>query len=439
MKIIAILSSLLFSLAGAALSSENPPQDDALGREIDSRVEALEGQVVAWRRDIHRHPELSNREFRTAAKVAEHLRSLDIEVQTEVAHTGVVGLLRGGHPGPVVALRADMDALPVTEATGLEFASQERSTYNGEEVGVMHACGHDSHVAILMGTAQVLASMREHLAGSVKFIFQPAEEGAPQGEEGGAALMIKEGVMENPRPEVVFGLHISSTSPVNTVNYRPGGLMASADVLRIKVTGKQTHGASPFLGVDPIVTSAQIILGLQTIVSRQIDITQAPGIVTIGMIRGGVRSNIIPNEVQMVGTIRALDPEMQEDIHERIRRTAVSIAESAGAQAEVEIDIGYPVTVNDEELTQAVLPTLRRVAGEDQVRVVPPITGAEDFSFYAREVPGFFFFLGAQPPDLEEATAHHTPEFLIDEDAFDLGVRVLTNLTIDYLNGEIER
>ncbi|HSR69157.1 MAG TPA: amidohydrolase [Acidobacteriota bacterium] len=440
MKPIAIFASLLFLVAGVALSLETVPrQEDGLHRQIDQRVEAVEDQVVAWRRDFHRHPELSNREFRTASKVADHLRSLGMEVQTEVAHTGVVGLLRGGRPGPVVALRADMDGLPVTEATGLEFASTQRATYNGQEVGVMHACGHDSHVAILMGAAQVLASLRDQLPGTVKFIFQPAEEGAPRGEEGGAELMVKEGVMENPVPGAVFGLHISSTMPVNTVNYRPGGLMASADVLRIKVKGKQTHGASPFLGIDPIVVSAQIIMGLQTIVSRQTDITQAPAIVTIGMIRGGVRSNIIPNQVEMEGTIRALDTDMQKDIHERIRRTANSIAESAGAEAEVEIDIGYPVTHNDERLTEAVLPTVYRVAGQEQVIVVPPITGAEDFSFYAQEVPGFFFFLGAKPPHLQEPTAHHTPEFLIDEDSFDLGVRLLVNLTVDYLNGEIQR
>lgn len=413
---------------------------DELHRKIDRMAAEVEDKVIEWRRDIHQNPELSNREFRTSKLVADHLKRLGMEVKTGVAHTGVVALLRGGRPGPVVALRADMDALPVTEATGLPFASKVRAEYNGQEVGVMHACGHDAHVAILMGAAEVLSGLREELPGTVKFLFQPAEEGAPEGEEGGAELMLKEGAFDDPRPDAVFGLHITSNAPVSTINYRPGGAMASSDVLRILVRGRQTHGASPWQGIDPVVTAAQIILGLQTIASRQVDTTKAPAVVTIGSIHGGVRSNIIPSQVEMVGTIRALDPEMQKDVHERIRRTAVKIAESAGAEAEVEIFLGYPVTYNDPELTEKVLPTLRRVAGNDRVRLGRAITGAEDFSFFARKAPGFFFFLGATPADVppHKAPAHHTPTFFIDESSFLLGVRSMVHLAFDYL-GEIGR
>ena len=308
--------------------------------------------MVTWRRDIHQHPELSNREFRTAALVADHLRALGMEVRTEVAHTGVVATLRGGRPGPVVALRADMDALPVTEMVDLPFASRERAIYNGQEVGVMHACGHDNHVAILMGVADVLASVRDDLPGTVKFIFQPAEEGAPEGERGGAELMLEEGAFENPRPEVIFGLHVGPNR-VGRLTYRAGSTMASADWLRIVVRGRQTHGAAPWGGIDPIVVSSQIVLGLQTVASRQLPVTLTPSIITIGSIHGGVRGNIIPDEVEMVGTIRTFDAEVRQDIHRRIRLTAEQIAASAGATAEVEITHGYPVTVNDPELTAA--------------------------------------------------------------------------------------
>lgn len=432
-----LLTILLISFTSAA-ASDNPA--GALLAEADQKAAAMETRVIGWRRDLHQHPELSNREFRTARLVTEHLRSLGIAVQTGVAHTGVVGLLKGGRPGPVVALRADMDGLPVTEATGLAFASKQRATYNGQEVGVMHACGHDTHVAILMGAAEVLASMKERLPGTIKFLFQPAEEGAPAGEEGGAELMVKQGVMENPKPDVVFGLHISSRAHLNSINYRPGGAMASSDVLKITVHGKQTHGASPWQGVDPVVVSAQIIMGLQTIVSRQLDATLAASIVTIGSIHGGVRSNIIPNKVEMLGTIRALDKAMRTEIHERVRRTAISIARSAGAKADVEIILGYPITYNDPELTQRVLPTLRRVVGADKVRLSPAITGAEDFSFLAQEVPGFFFFLGATPENmpLAEAGPHHTPKFFVDEASLLTGVRSMLHLTLDYLSGAMQ-
>ena len=406
----------------------------ALRQAAEERARAVEPQVVTWRRDIHQHPELSNREFRTAALVADHLRALGMEVQTEVAHTGVVATLRGGRPGPVVALRADMDALPVTEQVDLPFASRERAMYNGQEVGVMHACGHDNHVAILMGVADVLASVREDLPGSVRFIFQPAEEGAPDGERGGAELMLEEGAFENPRPEVIFGLHVGP-GPVGRLSYRSGSTMASADWLRIVVRGRQTHGAAPWGGIDPIVVSSQIVMGLQTVASRQLPVTLTPSIITIGSIHGGIRGNIIPDEVEMVGTIRTFDAEVRQDIHRRIRQTAEQIAASAGATAEVSITHGYPVTVNDPDLTGRMVPTLQRVAGDDPVDVQDLMTVAEDFSYFQHEVPGLFFFLGVTPNDQDPATApvNHSPLFFADEQALLVGVRALTSLTLDYM------
>ncbi len=399
---------------------------------LDAQAAAVESDVIDWRRDIHANPELSNREFRTAALVADHLRALGMEVRTEVAHTGVVGLLEGGKPGPVVALRADMDALPVTEMVDLPFASKVRTTYNGMEVGVMHACGHDNHVAILMGVASVLTSMKEDLPGSVKFIFQPAEEGAPAGEEGGADLMLREGAFENPRPEVVFGLHVWPNR-VGEISYLPGPFMASSDAMRIKVTGRQTHGAVPWGGVDPIVVASQIVLGLQTIASRQLDVTATPSIITIGTFHGGVRSNIIPDEVELSGTIRTFLPEVRRDIERRIRHTVEHIATSAGATAEVEIDYGYPVTVNDPELTMQMVPSLERVT--DSVKQTAKITGAEDFSYFANEVPGLFIFLGVAPPDADLATVprNHSPYFFADEAALLTGVRALASLAVDYM------
>lgn len=408
---------------------------ETLHKQIDTKAEAINQKVIAWRRDIHEHPELSNREFRTSKKVAEHLKSLGIEVRTGVAHTGVVGVLKGGRPGRVVAIRADMDALPVKEQTGLPYASEVTSTYNGKKVGVMHACGHDNHVAILMGVAEVLADMRDELPGTVKFIFQPAEEGAPKGEEGGADLMIKEGALENPRPDVIFGLHIGQSDQVGDLSYTERGAMASADVMNIKVIGKQTHGAYPWGGIDPIVVSAQIINGLQTIPSRQMNATVAPSIVTVGMIDGGVRNNIIPDEVTMKGTIRALDPDMRKELHMRIQRTAEKIAESAGAKAEVEIDWGPPVTYNDPQLTENMVPTLQRVAGKEHVIHANPVMGAEDFAFYQQKVPGFYFWLGGRPADVaaKDAIPNHSPRFYVDEAALKLGVRSLSNLAVDYL------
>ena len=404
----------------------------ALHEALDAHAAAIESDVIEWRRDIHANPELSNREFRTAALVADHLRSLGMEVRTEVAHTGVVGFLQGGKPGPIVALRADMDALPVTEMVDLPFASKVRTTYNGMEVGVMHACGHDNHVAILMGVASVLTTMKEDLPGSVKFIFQPAEEGAPAGEEGGADLMLREGAFENPRPEVIFGLHVWPNR-VGEISYLPGPFMASSDAMRIKVTGRQTHGAVPWGGVDPIVVASQIVLGLQTIASRQLDVTATPSIITIGTFHGGVRSNIIPDEVELSGTIRTFLPEVRRDIERRIRHTVEHIATSAGATAEVEIDYGYPVTVNDPELTMQMIPSLERVS--DSVKQTAKITGAEDFSYFANEVPGLFIFLGVAPPDADLATVprNHSPYFFADEAALLTGVRALASLAVDYM------
>jgi amidohydrolase len=405
---------------------------------LDKELTAIMPKVIEWRRDFHQFPELSNREFRTAEIVAKHLKSLGMEVRTGIAHTGVAGILVGGKPGPVVALRADMDALPVTERLPLPFASKEKSTYLGQEVGVMHACGHDAHTAILMGVAELLSRRRQDLKGTVLFIFQPAEEGAPPGEKGGAELMLAEGLFENPRPEVVFGLHITADLEAGKIRYRPGSLLASSDRFVIKVKGKQTHGSRPWSGVDPIVTGAQIVLGLQTIVSRQVDLTKEPAVVTVGKFSGGVRNNIIPEEVEMHGTIRAFDTLMQKEIHEKIRRTATSIAESQGATAEVDIIIQYPVTINHPQLTAHMLPSLFSAVGEDNVLVTRPVTWAEDFSFYANQVPGFFFFLGGMPAgqDPLSAPSHHTPDFFIDESGFDEGVKALAQLALDYMEGK---
>lgn len=405
--------------------------DEALPASVQRGVEEVADRVVAWRRDIHANPELGNREFRTAGLVADHLKSLGMEVTTGVAHTGVVGILRGGD-GPVVALRADMDALPVTEEVDVPFASTVRTTYNGEEVGVMHACGHDNHVAILMGVAEVLAGMGDSLPGTVMFLFQPAEEGAPEGEEGGAELMLKEGVFESLTPDAVFGLHVWP-APVGSISTRPGGMMASSDSFSIRVQGKQTHGAMPWGGVDPIVSASQIVMGLQTIASRQLDATKTPSIVTVGAIHGGVRHNIIPSEVEMVGTLRTFDAETRTQIHERVTRTAETIASSSGATAEVDISLGYPVTANDPALTSQMLPTLQRVAG-DKYFESPRVTGAEDFSYFAEAVPGLFLFLGIASDDPALVHPNHSPRFYADERALPVGVRALTALTLDYMS-----
>ncbi|GAB3172275.1 amidohydrolase [Telluribacter humicola] len=407
----------------------------ALHAQIDQKAKSLEAKVIEWRRDIHQHPELGNREFRTAEKVANHLRQLGMEVKTGVAHTGVVGILKGGRLGPVVALRADMDGLPVTERVNVPFKSTVTTEYNGQQTGVMHACGHDTHVAMLMGVAEVLVSMKNELKGTVKFIFQPAEEGAPTGEQGGADLMVKEGVLEHPKVDAIFGLHINSQTEVGTIRYRSGATMAAVDWLSIDVKGKQTHGAAPWSGVDPIVTSAQIITGLQTIVSRSLDITNAPAVITIGAIHGGIRQNIIPEEVKMIGTIRTLDEDMHKQVHKRIQDVATNIAESAGAVADVKIETLYPVTYNNPQLTEEMVPSLEALAGKNNVVITPAQTGAEDFSFFQQKVPGFFFFLGGMPKGRRghESAPHHTPDFYIDESGMVLGVRSLSRLAVDYM------
>jgi amidohydrolase len=431
----AVLAVFACAALTAVIHAAQQPVDGQRA-EIDRREKQVASKVVTWRRDIHEHPELGNRETRTAKIVADHLRALGIDVRTGVAHTGVVGVLRGGRPGKVVALRADMDALPVTEQVSLPFASKVKATYNGQDVGVMHACGHDTHVAILMGVAEVLAGMKDQLPGTVTFIFQPAEEGAPAGEQGGAALMLKEGAFDNPKPDGVFGLHVWGAGNVGHISFRSGATMASADQLEIVVRGKQTHGAVPWSGIDPVVVSSQIVLGLQTIASRQLDVTKTPAVITIGSIHGGVRFNIIPDEVRLVGTVRAFSPEVREDIHRRITLTAESIATGSGATAQVTFIPLYPVTINDSALTEAMLPTLRRVAGAGMVAEQPLITAAEDFSLFAQRAPGLFVFLGATKKGVNPATApaNHSPLFEVDEGVLPLGVRTLANLAVDFLS-----
>jgi len=427
--------ALLVTLAAVARPSAQSTGPSPLAADADRLAAAVQPKVVSWRRDFHQHPELGNQEVRTAGIVAQHLKALGFEVQTNVAHTGVVAVLRGAKPGKVVALRADMDGLPVTEEVDLPFASKVRATWNGEEVGVMHACGHDNHVAILMGVAEVLAGLKDRLPGTVKLLFQPAEEGGPQiGEVAGAELMIKEGAFDNPKPDAVFGLHVFPF-PVGTVAYRSGGAMASTDDLRIVIRGAQTHGAMPWRGIDPIVVASQVILGLQTVVSRQIDVTLTPSIVTVGLIRGGVRANIIPDQVEMAGTIRTFDEGTRDEIHRRVQRTAEAIASAAGATAQVTINRNYPVTYNDPALTDRMLPTLKRAAGAEHVVAVPPTTTAEDFSYFAQKAPGLFLFLGVTPSSQDPATAapNHSPRFFADEGALPVGVRTLTHLALDFL------
>ena len=400
----------------------------------DKAFKKIEKKVIDWRHDIHQNPELSNREFKTAEKIAKHLKSLGIEVQTGVAHTGVVGVLRGNSPGKVVALRADIDALPVTERNDLPFKSTVTAEFLGEKVGVMHACGHDTHTAILMGVAELLSKNKDKIKGTVKFIFQPAEEGPPPGEEGGALLMVKEGVLENPKVDVIFGLHINSQTPVGMIRYKAGGTMAAAQSFSIKVNGKQSHGSQPWSGVDPILISAKIIDGLQTIISREAELTNEAAVITVGKIKSGVRFNIIPESAEMIGTIRTLDYGMKDLINKRMMEMVPTIAKAYGGSATIEIKDATDITYNDPELVAQMLPTLRRVAGREQVIQQKAITGAEDFSYFQREVPGFFFFLGGMTPGNKESYPHHTPDFKIDDTGMLLGVKALTNMTLDYLN-----
>ena len=422
-----ILLGTLPSLSFAAASNEQ------LNVNLQKANHSVSEKVITWRRHLHQYPELSNREFETAKYITKHLEALGLEVQTGVAHTGVVAKLQGGKKGPLIALRADMDALPVTEQVDLPFASTQTSTYRGNEVGVMHACGHDNHVAILMAVAESLAKVQDDLAGDVLFVFQPAEEGAPEGEEGGAELMLKEGLFKE-KPEAVFGLHVTSSLNTGQIGFREGPLMASSDSFSINVQGQQTHGSRPWNGVDPIVAASQIIMATQTISSRQVDVTKAPSVISFGAINGGVRSNIIPDNVELIGTIRTFDQAMRADIKKRLTKTAQLVAESAGAKADVHIDHGYPVTVNNVALTQKMTPTLAKVAGQSNIITTDLITGAEDFSYYALETPGLFFFLGVTPQgqNAKTAASNHSPQFFADEKALQLGVNAMTQLVVDY-------
>lgn len=420
-------------LAGAFFPAVQAADHTAIA---ESGLTAIDAKVIAWRRDFHQNPELSNREVRTAKIVADHLKKLGLQVETGIARTGVVGLLDTGRAGPTIALRADMDALPVTERTDVPFRSTAKSSYRGEQVGVMHACGHDSHTAILMGIAQVLSQSKGALRGKVLFVFQPAEEGAPPGEVGGASEMLKAGIFEKYQPEVVFGLHVWASLNTGTVGYRSGPFMAGSQQWKAVVNGKQTHGSRPWQGVDPIVIAAQIVNGLQTVVSRQVDITQNPAVVSVGIIKGGVRNNIIPDSVEMIGTVRSFDATQKQQIYEAMKRLVENTAAASGATATLEFEpYSNPVTYNDPQLSARVLPSLQKVAGEANVKQVPLITGSEDFAYYGQKIPAFFFMVGVTPKgtDVLTAPANHSPLFYLDETALPLATRAMTQVAVDYL------
>ena len=431
---ICLLAVLVSALSAGARAQ---PQGSPLSGDIDKLVAAVEPELLQWRRHLHQNPELSNRETETAKYIAERLKSFGLVPQVGIARTGVVAVLQGGRPGPVVALRADMDALPVREETNVPFASKAVGEYEGNKVGVMHACGHDTHMAMLLATAKVLSQVKDRLPGSVKFIFQPAEEGAPPAETpAGAELMVKEGVLQNPKVDAVFGLHVWANSPAGTISYRSGPFMAASDRFDIVITGRQTHGSQPWRGVDPIVVGAQIVNALQTIVSRNVDITRLPAVVSVGQFQSGVRNNIIPDSARLVGTIRTFDAEVQSDIHARVKRIAENIAAASGATAVVTIPSGIPATINDPALTKRMLPTLERAAA-GKVRESELITAAEDFTFFQRQVPGMLFFLGITPPgQVGKAPANHSPLFFVDESALVTGVRALAHLAADYLSSK---
>ena len=420
------LSILPFLYAPLAIAEQRP--------ELAQNIQNVMPKVIDWRRDIHQHPELSNREFRTAAKVAAHLEQLGLEVRTGIAHTGVVGILKGAKPGPVVALRADMDALPVTEQTGLPFASRVVSEFNGQQTGVMHACGHDAHVAMLMGAAEVLSQQQAELAGTIMFIFQPAEEGPPAGEEGGAKMMLAEGLFANPTPTAIFGLHVWPGEPGQLL-VKTEGIMAAADSFQITVKGKQVHGSSPWRGIDPINVTGQLINAINLIPARQIDVTLAPAVVSFGQVHGGIRWNIIPDDVKLEGTIRTFDSGMREDLIARMAHTSEHIAKASGAEAHFHVHNFAAVTWNDPALTDWAMPSLKWAAAANGVAPIKPITGAEDFSFYQQQIPGVFFFLGISPDNtpLNEVPPNHSPMFDVNEDALITGVRALTGLALDYL------
>ncbi|WP_458307555.1 amidohydrolase [Croceiramulus getboli] len=419
---------LILCLSPALLLAQSP------SKELMKSAEKLEDQVIEWRRDIHQNPELSNQEYQTAEKIANHLRSLGIEVQTGVAKTGVVGILKGNRPGKVVALRADIDALPVTERNDLPFKSEVKATFLGTETGVMHACGHDTHTAILMGVAQVLSEHKDKIKGTVKFIFQPAEEGPPPGEEGGAKLMIKEGVLTQPDVDAIFGLHINSATPVGTIRYKPGGTMAAVERFVVNIKGKQTHGSQPWSGVDPIYIAAKIIDGYQSIISRESELIKEAAVITVGKVTAGVRFNIIPESAELIGTVRTLDPGMKELIINRMTEMTQTLAKAYGGSATIEFQNNTSITYNDLALTEQMIPTLKAVAGQQKVELVKATTGGEDFSYFQEKVPGFYFFLGGMTPGNQEAYPHHTPDFFIDEDGLLLGVKTLSQIAVDYLN-----
>ena len=422
----------IISLTLLAFSTLSLAQD-----KVEDLVSHVEPDVIKWRHHFHEFPELSNREFNTAKYIADYLNSLGFDVQTGVAKTGVIAILDSGKPGPVVALRADMDGLPVKEQSNLPYRSEQMGEYNGNEVPVMHACGHDTHMAMLMGAAKVLSELKGELKGKVKFIFQPAEEGAPAGEADGAELMVKEGVLKNPDVDAIFGLHISSNADVGTIRYNSGGTMAAVDPFKIVIHGKQAHGAYPWKSVDPVVTAAQMIMSLQTIVSREIKLIDDAAVVTVGSIHGGNRSNIIPDSVKLVGTIRTLNSAAREHIYDAMARKVKGIADSMGAKATLTLplDFSYPITYNDPDLTQSMLPTMQRTAGVENTILSKPVTGAEDFSFFQEKVPGLYVWVGGKPLDVpeEESPAHHTPEFYVDDEGLKLGVELLTNFTLDYM------
>ena len=425
------LAAVVLALAAVEGRAEVTPES------LDAAARAVEPRLIAWRRDLHQHPELSNREFRTSKLVAEHLRGLGLAVREGIAHTGVAAVLRGGRPGPTIALRADMDALPVTEEVDLPFKSTVTTDYRGRETGVMHACGHDAHTAILMAAAEILAARRDELPGTILFVFQPAEEGAPEGERGGAPLMLEEGLFDIAPPEAAFGLHVHSSLHAGVIGYQPGPFMAGSDFFRIVVKGRQTHGARPWSGVDPIVAAAQIVNGLQTIVSRQLDIRDVPAVVTIGSIHGGIRHNIIPDSVEMLGTFRTFRPEIRDDVIARIRTTAENIAAASGASVEFALGPSpNPALINDESLTRRMLPSLERAA-PGKVRAIGLQTGAEDFAYYARRVPSLFFWVGITPPDRNLLTtpSNHSPLFYVDERGLLTGLRAMVGVAVDYLEG----
>lgn len=425
-----ILTTLLLCCFGTTAFCQD------LSTLIDSKAQSLQPELTNWRRHLHQHPELGNREYKTAAYIVEQLKGLDLEIKTGIAKTGVVAILRGGKPGPVIALRADIDGLPVKERVDIAYASKDSTDYLGQKVPVMHACGHDAHTAMLIGTARLLSSMKKNIAGTIKFIFQPAEEGPPTGEEGGAPLMVKEGVMENPKVEVVFGMHIESWIPAGDIQYKAGGFMASADMFTISVKGKSSHGSQPWLGVDPIAVSAQIIEGLQNIVSRQMDLTKAPVVITVAKINSGIRFNIIPEEAMMEGTLRTLDSKMRTDVQQRMKFTAAKIAEASNATAEVNFFEKTLVTYNTPALVEKMLPSLQKAAGKENVRPMNWVTGGEDFSYYGTRAPAFFFYIGGMPAgkDAKNAPPHHTPDFMIDDSKLYVGVKVFCQLVLDYGN-----